>query len=74
MPICLNIVAIMEIPLEVCGNSKDNVTTADSSSFKYKSSLLGSPVDAGDGDNAHALRSYAKIVVPLRYLANFFRS
>ena len=45
------------------GNS-DNVTTADLSSFKYKSSLLRSPVAAA----ANALLRNAKIVVPLKYL------
>ena len=47
-----------------------NVTTDDSSSFKYKSSLLGNPI-ASDGNGA--LRN-AKIVVPLKYLSNIFRS
>ena len=45
----------------------DNVTADDSSSFKDKSSLLGSPNDTGALENA-------KIVVPLKYLSNFFRS
>ena len=44
-----------------------NVTTTDSTSFKYKSSILGNP--AADG----ALRN-AKIFVPLKYLSNFWRS
>ena len=50
----------------------DNVAdlTADnSSSFKYKVSLLGNPVL----DGAVAKRS-VKVVVPLKYLSNFFRS
>ena len=46
------------------------ITTDDSSSFKYKSTLLGNPV-AADGNGV--LRS-AKIVVPLKCLSNFFRS
>ena len=45
----------------------DNVTTNDSSSFKYKSSILGSPANTGVSRNA-------KIVAPLKYLSNFFRS
>ena len=45
----------------------DNVTAVDSSSFKYKSSLLGAPNATGALENA-------KIVVPLKYLSNFFRS
>ena len=44
-----------------------NVTTAGSSSFKYKSSLLGNPVATGVLENP-------KIVVLLKYLSNFFRS
>ena len=44
--------------------------TADiSSSFKYKIKLLGNPVL----DGAIAKRN-AKVVVPLKYLSNFFRS
>ena len=43
------------------------VTTDNSSSFKYKSSLLGAP-------NATGVLNGVKIVVPLKYLSNFFRS
>ena len=42
-----------------------NVTTADSSSFKYKSSLLGNPATTEVLENS-------EIVVPLKYLPNFF--
>ena len=45
-----------------------NVTTDDSSSFKYKSSLLGNPVAV----NGIGVLRKAKIVVPLKYLSNFF--
>ena len=45
-----------------------NVTTANSSSFKYKSSLSGKPAaTTGVLENA-------EIVVPLKYLSNFFKS
>ena len=44
-----------------------NVTTRDSSSFKYKSRFLGSP-------NASGVLRNAKIVVSIKYLSNFFRS
>ena len=83
----------MQILLEVYGNSKrdeqnmtnagnpDNVVTANSSSFKYKSNLLeglnSRDVAANtnpDIGNAHRLFTNAKIVVPLKYLSNFFRS
>ena len=48
------------------GNLVD-VTINGSTSFKYKSSILGNPADNG------VLRN-AKIVVPLKYPINFFRS
>ena len=44
-----------------------NVTTANSSSFKYKSSLLGNPAASGVLKNSET-------IVPLKYLSNFFRS
>ena len=48
-----------------------NVTLDNSNSFKYKASLLGKATDA-DG-NDRPLKN-TKIVVPLKYLSNFFRS
>ena len=45
----------------------DNFSTYNSSSFKYKSSILENPADSG------ALKN-AKAVVPLKYLSNFWRS
>ena len=50
-------------------NAIDDLTVNNSNSFKYKVSLLGNPVVA---DNI-AKRS-VKVVVPLKYLSNFFRS
>ena len=50
-------------------NAIDNLTVDNSNSFKYKVSLLGNPVVA---DNI-AKRS-VKVVEPLKYLSNFFRS
>ena len=50
-------------------NAIDDLTVDNSNSFKYKVSLLGYPVVA---DNI-AKRS-VKVVVPLQYLSNFFRS
>ena len=44
-----------------------NVTTVNSSTFKYKSSLLGNLAATGVLENA-------EIVVPLKYLSMFFRS
>ena len=48
-----------------------NVALDNSTSFKYKSSLLGKAINA-DG-NDRSLKN-TKIVVPLKYLSNFFRS
>ena len=47
----------------------DNVTTDDSSSFKYKLSLLGKSTL----DGAHGKSKDVKIVVQIKYLSNFFR-
>ena len=46
-----------------------DLTADNSSSFKYKISLLGNPVVA---DNI--ARRIVKVIVPLKYLSNFFRS
>ena len=46
-----------------------NVTTADSSSFKYKSSLFKPPIATHNG-----VFKDVKIAVPLKYLSNFWRS
>ena len=48
-----------------------NVALDNSAYFKYKVSLLGKATDA-DG-NDRSLKN-TKIVVPLKYLSNFFRS
>ena len=50
-------------------NAIDDLTVDNSNSFKYKVSLLGNPVVT---DNI-AKRS-VKVVEPLKYLSNFFRS
>ena len=50
-------------------NAINDLTTNISSSFKYKVELLGNP----DVDNRIAKRS-VKVVVPLKYLSNFFKS
>ena len=59
-----------ESPINNNGNPL-NVVLNNSSSFKYKASLLGKAPDA-DG-NDRSLKN-TKIVVPLKYLSNFFRS
>ena len=50
-------------------NALNDLTTNTSSSFKYKVKLLGNPVLDGN----IAKRS-VKVVVPLKFLSNFFRS
>ena len=47
----------------------DNLTKNNSTSLKYKTKLLGNPVVANN-----IARLNVKIVVPLKYLSNFFRS
>ena len=44
------------------------MTQDNSNSFKYKVELLGDPVHAGG-----IARRNVKVVVPLKYLSNFFR-
>ena len=51
-------------------NLANNLTTVNSSSFRYKVNLLGNPADGGN--NIRKLS--VKTVVPLKYLSNFFRS
>ena len=53
-------------PPDVLAN---NLTRDNSNSFKYKVELLGDPVHAGG-----IARRNVKVVVPLKYLSNFFRS
>ena len=50
-------------------NAINDLTNDTSSSFKYKVSLLGNPVVANN-----IARINVKVVVPLKYLSNFFRS
>ena len=49
--------------------TEDDLTVDNSSSFKYKVSLSGNPVVANN-----IARINVKVVVPLKYLSNFFRS
>ena len=46
-----------------------NVTTANSSPFKYKSSFFKPPTDSNNG----VFKNF-KIAAPLKYLSNFWRS
>ena len=55
------------------GDPIPNLTADNSSSFKYKFSLLGNITQAA-ANPARVGRLYVKVVVPLKYLSNFFRS
>ena len=50
-------------------NAINDLTTDTSSSFKYKVSLLGNPVL-----DSNITKRSVKVVVPLKYLSNSFRS
>ena len=54
-------------------NAIDDLTADNSSSFKYKIKLLGNVTEV-DGDAAGVRRLNVNVVVPLKYLSNFFRS
>ena len=56
-----------EVPI----NNAD-LTIDNSQSFKYKAALLGKTADAVNNTNSSVKE--AKIVVPLKYLSNFWRS
>ena len=56
-------------------NAVADLTADNSSSFKYKIKLLGNiPQLDADADAARVGRLNVKVVVPLKYLSNFFRS
>ena len=59
-----------ESPMNNAGNL-NNVALDNSTSFKYKASLLGKADD--DDGNDRSMKN-TKIVVPLKYSSNFFRS
>ena len=56
---------------EVPANNVD-LTIDNSQSFKYKAALLGKTADVVNNTNSSV--KDAKIVVPLKYLSNFWRS
>ena len=56
---------------EAPANNAD-LTIDNSQSFKYKAALLGKTADAANNTNSSVKE--AKIVVPLKYLSNFWRS
>ena len=54
-------------------NAIADLTADNSDSFKYKIRLLGNVTEVA-GDAAGVRRLNVKVVVPLKYLSNFFRS
>ena len=69
-----------ESPMNDAGNPL-NVALDNSTSFKYKASVLGKADDDDDddhddhdNDDNDRLLKNIKLVVPLKYLSNFFRS
>ena len=59
-------------------NALDDVTINNSSSFKYKSSLIGNSIAVNANTNpdvplAHRLWRDVRVVVPLKHVSNFFR-
>ena len=54
-------------------NAVADLTADNSSSFKYKIKLLGKVTEVV-GDAAGVRRLNVKVVIPLKYLSNFFRS
>ena len=54
-------------------NAVANLTAINSSSFKYKIKLLGKVTEVA-GNAVGVRKLNVKVVVPLRYLSNFFRS
>ena len=69
-----------KIPEQPIVNALDNVTSNNSSSFKYKSNLIGTDsTDVSANTNpdipcAYRLWENVTIVVSLKYISNFFRS
>ena len=55
------------------GDLIPNLTSDNSSSFKYKIKLLCNVTEVAD-DAAGVRRLNVKVVLPLKYLSNFFRS
>ena len=62
-----------EFPMNDSGNPI-NVAISNSSSLKYKSSILGKATVASGTNNADRSLKNVKIVVPLEILRNFWRS
>ena len=58
-----------ELPVTEAGNP-NNVSTANSTSFKYKPSFTGEST----GVDRNRVFKNVKIAVPLKYLSNFWRS
>ena len=53
-------------------NNNDNLTADNSQSFEYKAALVGKTAEAVNDTNSSVKNT--KIVAPLKYLSNFWRS
>ena len=62
------IILILQEVYEIIENI--NITNNNSSSFKYKSNLVGN----SNANGTHRKKENVKIAVPLKYLSNFWRS
>ena len=55
-----------------------NPLSSDSESFKYKTSITGNTYNIGDGEEGYDANKVGKneteVVIPLKYLSNFWRS
>ena len=57
---------------EVTNNNNSNLTIDNSQSFKYKTALVEKTANAVNNTNSSV--KIANIIVPLKYLSNFWRS
>ena len=59
-------------------DEKSNPLSTNSKSFKYKTSVTGNTYDIGDGEDNYDVnkvgKNETKIVIPLKYLSNFWRT
>ena len=79
----MNRVKITEKQQEVCGiitemSLEMNPPSSNSESFKYKTSITGNAYNTGAGEAGYDAnkngKNETKVVIPLKYLRNFWRS
>ena len=64
--------SLWQFKREKVPNNNADLTIDNSQSFKYKAALVGKTADAVNNTNSSVKNT--KIVVPLKYLSNFWRS